>query len=44
MIINALLHEELRNEMVNRAREEVKKLHWDAAALKTIEVYQDVAS
>lgn len=44
MIINALLHEELRNEMVNRAREEVKKLHWDAAALKTIEVYQDIAS
>jgi hypothetical protein len=25
------------------AREELKRLHWDAAALKTIEVYQDVS-
>jgi len=43
MIINALLHEELRRELVCRAREEVRKLHWDAAAQKTISVYQDVA-
>jgi glycosyltransferase involved in cell wall biosynthesis len=42
LIINSLLHEELRNEMVSMAREEVRRLHWDAAALKTIEVYQDV--
>lgn len=43
MIINALIHEELRRELVCRAREEVKKLHWDAAAQKTIAVYQDIA-
>ncbi len=43
MIINALLHEELRQELVCKAREEVRKLHWDAAAQKTIAVYQDVA-
>lgn len=42
LIINSLLHEELRQEMVTRARDEVRRLHWDAAALKTIEVYQDV--
>jgi glycogen(starch) synthase len=43
MIINALLHEELRHELMCQAREEVKRLHWDAAAQKTIAVYQDVA-
>jgi glycosyltransferase involved in cell wall biosynthesis len=42
LIINSLLHEELRGEMASMARDEVKRLHWDAAALKTIEVYQDV--
>jgi glycosyltransferase involved in cell wall biosynthesis len=42
LIINSLLHEELRQEMVTRAQDEVRRLHWDAAALKTIEVYQDV--
>jgi glycosyltransferase involved in cell wall biosynthesis len=42
LIINSLLHEELRQEMVTRARDEVRRLHWDAAALKTLEVYQDV--
>jgi glycosyltransferase involved in cell wall biosynthesis len=42
LIINSLLHEELRHEMVTRAQDEVRRLHWDAAALKTIEVYQDV--
>ena len=42
LIINSLLHEELRQEMVTRARDEVRRLHWDAAALKTIEVYHDM--
>jgi len=42
MIINALIHEELRRELVCRAREEVKKLHWGVAAQKTIAVYEDV--
>lgn len=44
MIINTLMHEELRHELVCKARDEVKKLHWDAAAQKTIAVYQDVAA
>jgi len=43
MIINALLHEELRRELVCKAREEVKRLHWGAAAQKTIAVYQEVS-
>ncbi len=42
LMINALLHEELREDMVSMAREEIKKLRWDAAALKTIEVYRKV--
>ena len=42
LIINSLMHEELRHEMVSKAKEEVKRLHWDAAALKTIELYHDV--
>lgn len=41
LIINALLHPELRRDLAAMAREELKRLHWDAAALKTIEVYQD---
>ncbi len=43
LIINALLHDELRADMIGMAREEVKRLHWDAAALKTFEVYRAVA-
>ena len=43
LIINALQHPELRHDLVAMAREELKRLHWDAAALKTIEVYQDVS-
>lgn len=42
LIINGLLHDELREDMVAMAKEEVRKLHWDAAATKTIEVYQAV--
>ncbi len=42
MIINLVLHDELRSELVNQAREEVRNLHWDAAARKTIEVYQQL--
>jgi len=43
LVINTLLHEELRKEMVVNAKEEVKRLHWDASAIKTIEVYDLVA-
>lgn len=42
LIINALVHQELRDDMVSMAREEVKRLHWDAAALKTSEIYRKV--
>ena len=42
MIINLILHEELRSELVRQARGEVQNLHWDAAARKTIEVYQQL--
>lgn len=44
LIINSLMHHELRREMVSMAREEIKRLHWDAAALKTLEVYQEVSA
>lgn len=42
LMINALLHEELRQDMVSMAREEVRRLHWDAAALKIMEIYRNV--
>jgi glycosyltransferase involved in cell wall biosynthesis len=44
LIINALNHPELRRDLARMAREELKQLHWDAAATKTIEVYQEVQS
>jgi glycogen(starch) synthase len=44
MIINALIHEELRSDMISMAREEVKRVHWDAAAQKVIEYYQELLS
>ena len=43
LIINALVHPELRYDLARLAREEIKRLHWDAAAMKTLEVYQDVS-
>ena len=39
LIVNSLNHEELRSDMVCNAREELKKIRWDAAAQRTIEVY-----
>jgi len=42
LIINALTHKVLRQELVEKAKEEVARLHWDVAATKTIEVYRDV--
>ncbi|MCI5065365.1 glycosyltransferase [bacterium] len=44
LIINGLLHEELRKDMVLMAREELKRLRWDTAASKTRELYYDVLS
>jgi glycogen(starch) synthase len=42
LIVNSLLHEELRTEMLVQAKEEIKLLHWDASARKTLEVYREV--
>jgi len=44
LIINSLVHPELRLDLVSMAREELKQLRWDAAACRTIEVYQDICS
>lgn len=43
LIINALLHKELRDDMVAMAREEVQKLQWDASAVRTLDVYRSVS-
>ncbi|MBX7139156.1 MAG: glycosyltransferase family 4 protein [Oligoflexia bacterium] len=43
LIINGLLHQELREDMISMAREEVKRLRWDAAADKTFSVYSGLA-
>ena len=42
LIINALTHKELRQELVEKSKEELARLHWGVAASKTIEVYHDV--
>jgi glycosyltransferase involved in cell wall biosynthesis len=44
LILNALLHRELRDELVAQAKQELSQLHWDAAAIKTVEVYQDIST
>ena len=43
LIINGLLHEEMRAEMTAMAKQELKHLHWDASAKKTVDVYKSVA-
>ena len=42
LIISSLEHEELREDMVRMAREEIKRLQWDESAKKTIEVYREL--
>jgi glycosyltransferase involved in cell wall biosynthesis len=42
LIINALLHEELRSDMVSMAREELKTLRWEASAKRVIDVYNSL--
>jgi glycogen synthase len=39
LIINGLIHPELRRDMISMAREELKRLHWDAAAQKVVDIY-----
>jgi glycosyltransferase involved in cell wall biosynthesis len=42
LIVNTLLHKELRQDIVSMAKEELKRLHWDAAAKKVNDVYRKV--
>jgi glycogen synthase len=39
LIASALLYEELRQDMVKMAYEEVRRIHWDAAAIKVRDIY-----
>jgi glycosyltransferase involved in cell wall biosynthesis len=40
LIVQALTSEELRREMVAVGREELRRVRWDAAAQKTIDLYR----
>lgn len=40
LMIGALRYPELRADIVGRAREEVRRIHWDAAGETTVGVYQ----
>jgi glycosyltransferase involved in cell wall biosynthesis len=42
LIINALAHPELRQELIENARLELSRLHWGAAADSMIAVYREV--
>lgn len=42
LIINALIHDELRDELRTMAKRELKNLRWDASAVKIIEVYRNM--
>jgi glycosyltransferase involved in cell wall biosynthesis len=44
LIINALAHPELRQELIENARLELSKLHWGAAADSMLAVYREVLS
>ena len=41
-IASALRYPELRNDLVSMAREEVKRVRWDEAARRTVEVYREL--
>lgn len=40
LIVAALVDDDLRREMVDVAREELRRVRWDAAATKTIDLYR----
>ena len=40
LIVNGLVHEDLRADMAAFARRELLKLRWDASAAKTLQVYR----
>jgi len=41
LIIGILKYPEIRDDIVDMAREEVRRIHWDAAASKTLNVYRN---
>ena len=43
LIVDTLSNPELSMELVKRGKEEISRLHWDAAALKVIEIYNELA-
>jgi glycosyltransferase involved in cell wall biosynthesis len=44
LIINGLIHEELRIDMIEMARKELTRLRWDASASKVMDVYKQLAA
>jgi glycogen(starch) synthase len=42
LMINGLIHDELRESMVSMAREELKKVRWDASAMKVESLYRSI--
>ncbi len=44
LIINGLLHEELRTDMIEMARKELSRVRWDASAAKVMDVYKRIAA
>jgi glycosyltransferase involved in cell wall biosynthesis len=44
LIINGLLHEELRADMIEMARRELTRVRWDAAASKVVDVYKQLTA
>lgn len=44
LIINTLLQPELREDITAMAKEELKRLRWEASALRTVEVYHKLTA
>jgi len=42
MMVNALRYPELRRDMINMAREELRRVRWESAAIKTDLVYREL--
>jgi len=43
LMINGLLHDDLRADMVRMARDELRNLRWDVSAMKTSDIYHQLA-
>jgi len=44
LIIASLNHQELRQDLISMAREEVKQVRWDSAAAKTKDIYSNMVN